>query len=81
VSIREALNKAPTGDPFLAFLGVTGDATSVPQYYGFMTVNGAWIIKSYNETTGDTRFVGGASGFAAAWADRVNLTYTYPDGN
>ena len=80
MSIRDALNKAPTQDPFLAFLPVTGDTSTSPEYYGLMSVNGAWLIKEWNPATGDTRYVGGKSDFQTSWADRVNLTYTYPDG-
>jgi len=79
MSIRNALNKAPTGDPFLAFLPVEADIANDQQYIGFMTVNGAWMIKSYNNITGESRYVGDHFGFKVAWADRVNLTYTYPD--
>ncbi len=80
MSLRDALNKASTVDPFAGFLPVDGDTSTGTEYYAFMAMNGAWIIKTWTPLTGQARFFGGASGYAAAWADRVNLTYTYPDG-
>lgn len=80
MSIRDALNKASTADPFAGFLPVNIDTTGAVQYFGFMACNGAWIIKQYAPDDGVMAYTGGDSGYAAAWDDRLNITYTLPDG-
>ena len=49
------------------------------EFYGYLSSDGAWIIQRGDTTTASKlvawRYVGGSSGYAAAWAGRDALTY------
>ena len=52
------------------------DATSDPQYYGFLRNDGAWYIMKVSG--GNTfRYQIGGSDYAANWAARASLGYSY----
>jgi hypothetical protein len=81
MSLRDAINASSGNvDPFVAFLSCDNDQTSDPNYFGFVSANGAWIIKRMAADSSTIRYAGGSYGYAAAWADRANLTYTLPAG-
>jgi hypothetical protein len=48
-----------------------------PLYYGFVDVNGAWIIHKRNFAAGTNRYCRGVSDYALNWANRESLAYTY----
>lgn len=50
------------------------DDTTTTTYYGFTNKESAWYI-TQESSTGSYRYVKGASGFAANWANRATLTY------
>jgi len=47
-----------------------------PNYYGFISANGAWYIlkETISGEDGAYRFVKGQSGYETAWAARASLT-------
>lgn len=48
-------------------------------YYGFLALDGAWIILKQDKVAGAFRYKNGGSGYAQAWADRATPTYSYLD--
>lgn len=57
------------------------DTTGDPQYFGYLSVDGSWIIQEVNQALGTYRYVMGTSGYktaiTGAWATRATLTYVY----
>jgi hypothetical protein len=79
MSMHAALNKAQSKYPLEGFvlcdlLEVAGGIS----YYGYQSMHGAWIIKSYNDTTGELRYCADDANYATAWSGRASLTYTLP---
>jgi len=75
MSLRDALNVAQDTSPIGAFL-IT-DVDTVGGFYGYVSMQGAWIIKSFDGSS--MRYVAGAGGYASNWTNRASLTYTTPD--
>jgi hypothetical protein len=46
-------------------------------YYGFVTLTGAWILLEEDLTAGTYRYINGASAYAAAWTGRASQPYDY----
>ncbi len=51
---------------------------SSPAYYGFTEKGGAWFIMK-EDSSGNYRYVKGASDFSTNWTGRAGLTYDYYD--
>lgn len=51
---------------------------SSPAYYGFTDKTGAWYIMK-EDSSGNYRYVKGASSFSTNWTNRASLTYDYFD--
>lgn len=49
------------------------------EYWGYTKTNGGWIIQRHQISTGEYRYVAGATGLTAAWAAKVGLTYVTYD--
>lgn len=66
-----------TGPYFLA----DEDADTSTQYYGYVRPDGGWYIQRITTSGGDNlyRYAKGDSGYTAAWTDRTNQAYAYPD--
>lgn len=79
MSLLAALNRAQSSAPFDGF--VLCDLVEVvggTSYYGYQTLNGAWMVKSYDDITGALRYCAGVDNYAATWTARASLTYTLP---
>lgn len=53
------------------------DTSSDPSYIGYTDASGAWYIIKMTNSTGQCRYVKGASGYATAWTNRASQTYDY----
>lgn len=55
------------------------DIAADPSYFGYLNETGAYIIQQRvaGVGVGTYRYVIGTSGYAAAWAGRALLVYTY----
>lgn len=57
------------------------DESGDPSYYGYLSVDGSWIIQEVNTALGTYRYAMGISGYktagTGAWATRAALTYYY----
>jgi len=63
------------------------DDTLDTKYYGYLAIDGRWIIRKIVTATGVVRFAGGctdtsgsSSGYTTAWTDRAALSYGYITG-
>lgn len=56
-------------------------SSSTTQYFGYMDLNGRYIILKRTFTTGITaaRYTYGRSGYTTAWTNRASLSYDYYD--
>lgn len=52
---------------------------SDPSYFGYVDAAGNWYIMKLTDSTGQARYVKGASGYTTAWTGRAGLTYGYYD--
>ena len=70
-------------DPLAAYrssdIPTTAQATDDTRYYGFLALDGSWIIMQTVDSTGTLRYAFGTSGYAAAYTGRAGLTYEYLD--
>lgn len=48
-------------------------------YYGYLNLDGGWIIQRGRITTGEWRYFQGKSDYATNWTGRVGLLYDYYD--
>jgi hypothetical protein len=62
------------------------DLAGDPQYFGYLSANGAWLIQERNVASGTYRYAMGLgstisykTAITGAWADRAGLTYVYYD--
>jgi hypothetical protein len=55
------------------------DTTGNIQYFGYLNVNGKWIIQEIDRTTSVAaiRYCNGNTGYSTAWTNRAILTYDY----
>lgn len=49
------------------------DTGSDPQYYGYLNLEGGWIIQKRTASTGIYLYAQGASDYATAWTNRAIL--------
>ena len=78
MSIQDVLNRVRPDNPLASLLVVDIDDASSPAYYGYVSLNGAWMIKRY--TAGAMRYIFGADDYPDQWSNRASLTYTLPNG-
>ena len=55
------------------------DDDITPNYYGFLAYDGSWYILKEDTTEKKYRYASGDFGYAANFANRVNLVYDYLD--
>ena len=55
------------------------DLSSDPQYFGYVSRNGAWLIMQYSVSAGTYLYATKSSGYSSAWTGRVGLSYTSPN--
>lgn len=55
------------------------DESAATKYYGFLNIDGGWLIIQHNTATGAIRYVQGESGYTTAWAAKAELDYVYYD--
>lgn len=72
-------NGRTANDPLGHFKASDLDANSEPQYYGFLTVDGAWYILKTSNGGSVIRYCSGAAFYLTAWANRESLGYDYFD--
>ncbi len=70
------LNRAQGSAPLVASL--IADIDEAGGYYGYVTMNGAWVIKKV--TASSVRYAFGAGDYVGTWANRASLSYSLPDG-
>lgn len=51
--------------------GFTGDI----EYFGYLNLNGGWIIQFHRISTGQYRYAQGKTAYPAAWTGKGALTY------
>lgn len=70
------INRAQGAAPLAASL--IADIDDAGGYYGYLTMNGAWVIKKVAATS--VRYAFGAGDYSANWTNRASLSYSLPDG-
>jgi hypothetical protein len=53
------------------------DSSGDPAYFGYLDPDGNWYIMQVSISAGTSLYAKGASGFAAAWVDKVIQSYDY----
>ena len=57
------------------------DLAADPTYFGYLSVDGSWLIQERNAASGTYRYAIGTSGYktavTGAWATRAALTYVH----
>lgn len=51
------------------------DIAGDPQYFGFMNMDGCWIIQQRNAASGTYRYFQGRSDYSTNWTNRASLSY------
>lgn len=78
MAVKEVLDRVTSSNPLEALLIADIDDAASPAFYGYMSLNGAWMIKKF--TSGSMRYVFGVDDYPAQWTNRASLTYTLPNG-
>lgn len=55
------------------------DLGADPEYYGYVSRNGAWLIMKYSASAGTYLYATKNQGYSSAWAGRTGLSYTSPN--
>lgn len=76
--MREAISRAGSSDLLASFICVDIDDAGDPQYFGFITANGAWMIKRLLGGT-SIRVALGVDNYDSAWAARASQSYFKPN--
>jgi len=63
------------GDHQVIFEISNEDLSSDPQYYGYLSETGSWLIQKRVISTGTYTYVMGQSAYSTAWTGRAALTY------
>ena len=63
------------GDYQVVFEIANEDLAADPQYFGYLSETGSWMIQKRTIATGIYLYAIGASAYAAAWAGRAALSY------
>lgn len=74
MSITQAINRSGVTDPFVGFVFADMNEGTPNSYFGYTTLNGAWMIKRFDGAS--LRFAFGVDEYTTAWAGRESLTYT-----
>lgn len=67
------------GDHEVRFEIANEDMAGDPNYYGYVSEFGSWIIQKRTIATGVYTYCMGQSAYSAAWTGRAGLTYTTYD--
>jgi hypothetical protein len=63
------------GDHQIVFEIANEDLAGDPQYFGYLTETGAWMIQKRTIATGIYLYAIGASAYTTAWTGRAALSY------
>jgi len=63
------------GDHQVLFEIANEDLAADPQYYGYLSETGSWVIQKRVIATGVYTYCIGQSNYAASWTGRAALTY------
>ena len=63
------------GDHQVIFEIANEDLSGDPQYYGYLSETGSWIVQKRAVSTGIYTYCIGQSGYSTAWTGRAGLTY------
>jgi hypothetical protein len=61
-------------DPLVIYKPAGMDIISNPYYFGYLTVDGSWLIKKLDTTSGTT-YIKGDNDYSTNWGNRASLTY------
>jgi hypothetical protein len=64
-------------DPLATYKITDTETGATNNYYGFVTLTGAWILMQENTLNGTYRYINGASGYVTAWTNRATQSYDY----
>lgn len=53
------------------------DEAANPRYYGFLSIDGKWLIRQLNTATGAIRYAKGSKNYSTNWTNRASLSYSY----
>jgi len=57
--------------------GVTGYVPGTPQYQGYLSPVGNWVIYKWDQVNGTHRYKAGKKDYTANWIIRESLVYVY----
>lgn len=63
------------GDHQVVFEISDEDLSGDPQYYGYLSETGSWLIQERNIASGTYRYAIGQSDYGTSWTGRAGLTY------
>lgn len=72
-------NDRAVHDPLSYYKLSDADDAADPQYYGKLTVDGAWHILKISSGGAVHRYAAGLKNYTTAWANRASLGYDYFD--
>ena len=63
--------------PFNEFV-LSNEETGTPDnYYGYLSKDGEWVIKHYDNAAGTYKLTKGETDYSTNWTNRAILTYAY----
>lgn len=78
MTLRSALNRLQSSPNLGSFLVTDMDEGATVSYFGYTSLNGAWMIKKLDTSAGTVLYAFGTDDYDSSWATRASLAYTTP---